>query len=219
MNDKNKKLALLLSTTVCLSTSAKSNTIPNSVEPFPYQSLQGWEERSFVGNTMYELLNENGTNILKATTISAASVLYKEGDIDLTKTPWLDWTWRINSTYQNIDERTKEGDDFPARLYVVAKIGFLPWETIAMNYVWSSHQPVNSAWANPYTKKTMMVAVQSGEQEADQWVSQKRNVVDDFKQYFNVDVKKLSGYAVMVDGDNSLQSGTAYFGNIDFQND
>jgi len=61
-----------------------------------------------------------------------------------------------------------------------------------------------------------MVAVQGGDSLVGQWVKQRRNVTEDFKDLFNIEVKKLSGFAVMVDGDNSSQSGTAYFGNIDF---
>ena len=65
----------------------------------------------------------------------------------------------------------------------------------------------------------MMVSVKSGVKLAGHWVSQRRNMAQAYKRLFNVDVKILSGYAVMVDCDNSSQSTTAYFGNIDFQVD
>jgi len=191
---------------------------PNSVivKAFPDESLDQWQEKSFVGNTQYEIQGENGISVLKATAINTASVLYRQESIDLINTPWLDWYWKIDSIYTDIDEATKSGDDFPARLYVTAKTGSLPWQTIAINYVWSSGQPKDTVWFNPYTKKSIMVAVQGGNTSVGQWVNQRRNVAEDFKKLFNIDVKKLSGYAVMVDGDNSSQSGTAYFGNIEF---
>ncbi len=187
-------------------------------KPFADETLTAWQEKSFVGNTDYTLVVDQGTKVLKASANKTASVLYKEQAIDLTMTPWLEWSWKIESTYNDIDETTREGDDFPARLYVTAQTGLLPWETIAINYVWSSNQPLNTAWQSPFTDKSMMVAVQSGNQLAEHWTSQRRNVADDFKQFFNVDVKKLSGYAVMVDGDNASQVGTAYFGGIVFEN-
>jgi len=189
---------------------------PATVKPFPDQTLNQWREKSFSGFTTYELHNDAGINILKATANNTASVLYRQDTIDLTYTPWLEWSWKIESIYNDINETSKAGDDFPARLYVTAKTGALPWQTIAINYVWSSNLPKGSSWENPYTNKSTMVSVQSGNKWVGQWVNQRRNVAEDFKRFFDVDIKELTGYAVMVDGDNSSQSGTAFFGNIEF---
>ena len=134
------KVAIL---TVGLSWSALSSSAVE-ISSFPDASLGAWKEQSFVGNTQYELQAQDGKNVLKATANRSASVLYKETAIDLTKTPWLDWSWKSTSTYMNINEQSKDGDDYPARLYVTAKTGPLPWQTIAINYVWSSHMPLNS---------------------------------------------------------------------------
>lgn len=213
----NLKLWLILTSGLLQSQALLANTPDELIKPFPDPSLSSWKETSFVGNTTYNLVeDQSGITVLKASANKTASVLYKENVIDLTRTPWLEWTWKVESTYESINERTRDGDDFPARLYVTAKIGFLPWESIAINYVWSSNQPLNSAWQSPFTDKSIMISVQSGQALTGKWVTQRRNIVDDFKQLFNVDVDKISGYAVMVDGDNALQTGTAYFGNIDF---
>jgi len=211
------KLWLPLTTGLLLSQTLFASISEEPIKPFPDNTLAGWKEKSFVGNTNYELVNEANHTVLKAQANKTASVLYKEDAIDLTSSPWLEWSWKIDAAYLGIDEKTKAGDDYPARLYVTAQVGFLPWETIAINYVWASDQPVNSVWQSPFSDKSMMVAVQSGQQFERTWVSQRRNVADDFKQLFNVDVKQISGYAVMVDGDNASQAGTAYFGNIDFR--
>lgn len=224
MNSASTIITFALGLILSVSTTSSADTgdaiepesMANSIQAFPYQSLELWQEESFVGNTHYELFNDAGTTVLKATASNTASVLYRKDAIDLTSTPVLEWFWKIESTYSDIDEPTKAGDDFPARLYVTAKTGAFPWQVVAINYVWSSNQPIGSIWVNPYTKKSTMVAVQGGKSKVGQWVSQRRNVVEDFKQLFNIDVKKLAGYAVMVDGDNSSQSGTAYFGNIEF---
>lgn len=216
MNLTNLKMWLIVASSLWLPQFLSANTPEQLIKPFPDESLSNWKEKSFVGNTSYSIAQDKGITVLKASTDKAASVLYRKKAVDLTTTPWLEWSWKIDNTYKNIDERSRGGDDFPARLYVTAQVGRLPWNTIAINYVWSSYQPMNSTWQNPYTKKSIMVSVQSGEQLTGKWVSQRRNIVEDFKRLFDVDVNRLSGYAVMVDGDNALQSGTAYFGNIDF---
>ncbi len=183
---------------------------------FPDTSLTGWHEESFHGNTEYTLINEDGNRVLRGYTNGNASVLYKKKRISLSQTPWLSWTWKVDRTYGDIDEQSRSGDDFPARLYVVARTGFLPWESMAVNYVWSSSTPVDTAWHNPYTSKARMIAVQSGDALVDQWVLQRRNVIEDFQRLFGVNVDELDGYALMVDGDNTGEMATGYFGQIQF---
>lgn len=175
--------------------------------------LRDWKERSFKGNTDYA---HDGKGI-RGETNGAASVLYREDKIDLTKTPVLHWRWKISNTYgTEHDERAKSGDDYPARLYVVVKTGFLPWQTLALNYVWSSNQPVGDYWPNAFTDKAMMIVVDSGDDNANLWQRHQRNVAEDFQTYFGVAADKLDGYAIMVDGDNTGKSATAWFDGIEF---
>lgn len=142
--------------------------------------------------------------------------LYKEQNVDLKNTPVIEWSWKVDRTYEGIDEQSRNGDDFPARLYVVARTGFLPWDTLAINYVWSADAPLGDSWANPFTSKAQMVVVQTGNQHVGDWVRQQRNVAEDFQTYFNTSITDLSGYAVMVDGDNANREASAWFGQIHF---
>jgi len=183
---------------------------------FSNGSLDGWQERSFDGNTEYELVEADGFSVLRGHTQATASVLYKEQTINLEDTPIIKWSWRVDETYDGLEEKTKAGDDFPARLYVVAQVGFLPWETLAINYVWGSDVEEGETWLNPFTDKAVMVAVKSGDGDLGKWTTHSRNVAEDFKNLFDQDIDELNGYAVMVDGDNSGQSGTAWFGEINF---
>ena len=210
-------LAATVVSAIGISSSHASAVISNQPSgAFSTNALDGWAENSFAGNTDYELVDDGEISVLRGHTQGEASVLYREADIDLTKTPIINWSWKIDHIYNDINEHTKEGDDFPARLYVVVKTGFLPWETLAINYVWASHTPVGVSWYNPFTDKAIMVAVQSGDENAGKWSVHSRNVIEDFKTLFDLDTTEINGYAVMVDGDNSSKDGTAWFGEIDF---
>jgi hypothetical protein len=61
-----------------------------------------------------------------------------------------------------------------------------------------------------------MIAIQSGDIKLNQWLKEKRNVRDDFKALFGEDITNIDVIAVMVDGDNTGQSATSYFGDIFF---
>lgn len=179
-------------------------------------SLDGWTERSFSGNTHYELVEDNGVSVLKGYTQGQASLLYREQVIDVSSHPILRWSWKIDRTFQDLDEKSESGDDFPARLYVVVKTGFLPWESVVINYVWSSNTPIHETWVNPFSDKSRMLVVQSGNSRVGQWVEQQRDVAQDFKLLFDLNVDEIHGYAVMVDGDNAGNEATAWFSHISF---
>ena len=66
--------------------------------------------------------NENG-NYLKAVAENAGSGLGKEIKIDLNKTPFINITWKIEQDLSGINEKTKKGHDFAARVFAVKKTG------------------------------------------------------------------------------------------------
>ena len=183
------------------------------------QSLRslGWKEKSFSGNTLYTVEGSGNTMAIKGQTNGAASALYQDSKIDLDATPLLSWKWKVSNVFDNTREKQKSGDDFPARLYVVYQRGMFKWNTIAINYVWSSQHPVGESWDSAYTSKAKIVVMQTGEANAGTWVEEKRNVVEDFKTLFNTDVSNLNGYALMVDGDNTGGAATGWFADIAFK--
>ncbi len=184
---------------------------------FSQGDMSGWEEQSFVNNTQYQLVEEQGQGkVLKAYSQSAASGMFCEVDIDLTETPYLNWSWKVDNIYSENDEHSRAGDDYPVRIFVVASGGIFFWNTKAVNYVWSSNQQVDSQWESAVTRNAMMLAVRSGDSEAGQWVSEKRNIREDFKVLFGVDITEIHAIAIMSDSDNTGQSATAYYGDIFF---
>lgn len=207
-------LAVLV-TVIGLAGSAHSDThTPPGV--FSNGSLDGWSERSFEGNSVYELVDDNGVKVLKGYTDKQASIFYREQSVDLARTPVINWSWKVDRIFKDINEKERSGDDFPARLYVVAKTGLLPWDTLAINYVWSSQLPIDDSWPNPFTDKAQMVVIQTGDTDVGKWTTHSRNVAEDFKSLFNKDIDEINGFAVMVDGDNARKEATAWFGEISF---
>ncbi|MFP3874688.1 MAG: DUF3047 domain-containing protein [Thiohalophilus sp.] len=183
---------------------------------FSEGELAGWEEKSFDGHTTYELVDGPQGQVLRAFTQGQASGLFREIEVDLNRTPWLNWSWKISRTFDNNNEKNRSGDDYPARVYVVVSDGVFFWRTRAVNYVWASHQPQGSQWSNAYTDNAKMVAVRSGEEKAGQWLHERRNVREDLKNLFGETIDTIDAVAVMVDGDNTGQSAESFFGNIYF---
>lgn len=187
---------------------------------FSQGDLDGWQEKEFNGSTQYKIVDTTGVNsetkVLMAKSNNSASGLFKEQRIDLQKTPYLNWSWKSDSSYSGLNEKEKKGDDYVARIYVVIDGGMFFWKTKALNYVWSSSSVKNEAWPNPYTGNATMFSVESGKQNLGKWVNYKRNVFEDLKEIVGKKVRYIDAIAVMTDGDSSGQQATTYYGDIYF---
>jgi len=203
---------------ILLSSPAWAGADRINIANFSSGSLQGWEEKEFDGKTQYNLVTDIATqqSVLKAYSAGGASGLFREMRIDLKKTPYLQWSWKTESSFQHINENEKDGDDFVARIYVVIDGGYFFWKTLALNYVWSSSHQQGERWDNPYTANATMVSVQSGSKALGVWKHYKRNVYKDLKSLVGKDIQYIDAIAVMTDSDNAHQAATTYFGDIFF---
>lgn len=175
-----------------------------------------WQEKSFKGHTNYEFISEGSSIILKADCDKGASALYRYMKVDLTKTPILRWAWKIDKTHDGLDDVSRDGDDYAARVYVIYK-GKMPWDVIAINYVWANTQHQGKTWFNAFSKRSVMVAQKSGRPyDTNIWLNEQRNVRQDFKDYFGRDVPRINGIALMTDCDNGGGKTKGYYRDIWF---
>ena len=178
--------------------------------------VAGWEEKIFEGKTLYETVRQDGRTVVRATSRGTASGLYLRRRIDLDRTPILRWTWRVDATLGDIDERTRAGDDYSARVYVIRSHPVFLWRTRAVNYVWASTRGRGETWPNAYTDASRHVAVRSGDAHVGEWVDERRDVRADFRKLFGESVRYVDAVAIMTDTDNTGGSAVAYYGDITF---
>ena len=184
-----------------------------------YKTLKVRKIRGADNKTEYSIgKNENG-NFLKAISNNSASGLGKEIIIDLNKTPYLNITWKVEKDLNGINERSKKGHDYAARVFVVKKTGATPLSNRAMNYVFSSNEEVGVYHPSPYTKKSIDYVLATTKDHLNEWVTVKTNVKEHFKKFHNLDLDEINGLAIMADTDNSKLSSVAYFQDIYFSSE
>ena len=199
----------------------------------------GWKPLTFKKierHTVYTLTKDGETVVVKAVADASASGLIREIRIDPNEYPIVQWRWKVANILKKADVHKKEGDDYPARIYITfeydsSKLGFFEKaksEAVrlfygqypplaAINYIWESHAPIGTVVPNPYTNRAMMIAVESGESKVNQWVCEERNILEDYKKAFGENPSMISGVAIMTDTDNTGESATAYYGDIIFK--
>jgi len=199
---------------ILLTSNAKTETI--QVFDFTQEELTTLKVRKVKKYTTYSLgSNENG-NFLRAEAEGVASGLGKEIEIDLNKTPFINITWKIEKNLSGIDERSKKGHDYAARLFVIKKTGTTALSNRAINYVFSSNENVGDYWRSPFTKKSIDYVLSTTLENNNKWVTVKSNVKKDFKKIHDLDVNILNGVAIMTDTDNSKLKAISYYQNIYF---
>ena len=183
---------------------------------FTEEELKTLKVKKVKGETTWNLgSNENG-NFIRAQSEGKGSGLGKEIQIDLLKTPFINITWKVEKDLSGITENSKKGHDYAARVFVVKKTGSTPLSNRAINYVFSSNSNVNDTWKSPYTKKSIDYVLSTTKKNLNNWVTVKANVREDFMKLHGLEVKNLSGVAIMTDTDNSKLKTISYYQNIYF---
>jgi hypothetical protein len=187
-----------------------------NVFEFTDDELKNLKVRKIKKETSYTTGNNENGNFLKAVSEGTASGLGKEILINLNKTPFINITWKVEKDLNGIDEKSKKGHDYAARVFVVKKTGATALSNRAINYVFSSNESINDSWSSPFTKKSIDYVLATTKENLNAWVTVKANVKQHFKKLHNLDVDELNGVAIMSDTDNSKMKAISYFQNIYF---
>ena len=183
---------------------------------FNEEEFKKLEVRKIKKETTYTLGSNNKGNYLKAEAQGTASGLGKELKINLNKTPYINITWKVEKGLSGIEENSKKGHDYAARVFVIKKTGATALSNRAINYVFSSNKNIGENWPSPFTKKSIDYVLSTTKEHKNEWVTVKANVKEDFKILHGLDVNELNGVAIMTDTDNSKLKAISYYQNIYF---
>lgn len=208
-----------------------------STSPLGSGLPEGWKPLTFKKvskQTRYELVREGQAMVVKATSVASASGLTKEVRIDPREYPIVRWRWKVDNLLKNSDVSRKDGDDYPARLYITfeydpekvsfskklkykaGRVIFGDIPVAALNYIWETRTPVGTVVENAYTDFAQMIVVESGPEKVGIWVDEERNIYEDYKKAFGEEPPMINGVAIMSDTDDTRERVTAYYGDITF---
>ena len=207
----------ILIITLFITTNLKSEIL--KVFDFTEEEFSQLKKRKVKGETSWKLGSNEEGNYIRAEAEGVGSGLGKEVLIDLSKTPVINITWKIEKDLSGIIENSKKGHDFAARVFVVKKTGSTALSNRAVNYVYSSNSEIGEYWRSPYTKKSIDYVLSTTKQNLNEWVTVKANVKEHFKLLHDLDVNELNGIAIMTDTDNSKLKAISYYQNIYFSSE
>lgn len=176
---------------------------------------------------------EDGTPVIKATSESAISTVTSQIEADPEVFRFLEWEWKVDGVMEKGDLTQKDGDDFPARIYVTfdydasdlrfgERLKYRLYKTFtsfeiplrSLNYVWANKAEPETVAESPFTNWVQYVVVRSGEDEAGEWLVERRDILEDYRKAFGEEPRKITGITIMTDSDNTEESTLAWFGKI-----
>jgi hypothetical protein len=184
--------------------------------------------------TSYALANdaEKG-GVIRAQANAAGSALMHRMEVQASAAPILRWSWKVTDMPSGSDVKTKEGDDYAARVYVAFKYepskasvlkraqfgiiralyGEYP-PLAALSYIVEPSLPEGTIVSSPYTEYVKMIVVDNNK-NAGQWRSFSRNVVEDYRRAFGAAPETaIAGIAIMSDADNTQSKAGAYYAKV-----
>ena len=183
--------------------------------------------------TQYALVADGASVVLRADAHAAMASITHPLRVDARNARFIRWRWKISNVLKQSDLRSKTGDDFPARVYVLfdfdsSRLSVLQRARLylarkrygvevpsaALCYVWDGKAPVGTSVWSPYTDRVRVIVVESGSQHLDRWREVQRDLVADFRSAFGEDPPAISGVAIASDTDNTGESVSALFGDI-----
>ena len=156
---------------------------------------------------------------------------------DPADAPRIAWRWKVDRALEKAAWGVRSGDDYAARVYVafdfpLDRLSFLERAALrlarlvhgdevpaaAICYVWANAVAPGAAGWNPYASRVRMVALRSGNDQAGRWVEESRDLEADFRAAFGeaagARVPRITGIALSSDTDQTLESATAWFGDV-----
>ena len=197
-----------------------------------FQTLDRWQPLTFPKisrHSTYNLAHCDTATCLHMESTNAASALVLKEAFNVYEVPKLSWRWKVSNVYTKGDSSSKEGDDYPARLYVMfaydpdsaslgkqmqyglakAIYGQYPPDS-SISYIWDNQVTAAPFIMNAYTDEARMIPVSAGPAKAGIWQEYSVDIVRDYRLAFGHDPPAHASLAVMIDSDNTGESAQAW---------
>lgn len=191
--------------------------------------------------TKFEITQLDGQKVLKVDADQSYGNLVHPTRVQLNDEATLAWRWKVEQFVTGADLHTKSGDDGAAKLCVYfdfpanrlslgerTKLAVgstttgesVPTQTLC--YVWDAKESKDSEFDNAFTKRIRMDVIESGATDkAGGWLTERRNLLPDYKRAFGAEagdtLPDVVGVAIQADADNTKSRGISYFSDVDLR--
>jgi hypothetical protein len=177
----------------------------------------GWTlEKEPGGDSKITLAQEKEGHFLRIFSVGDTFGLKKEMSFDIRKYPYLSWCWRATKLPKGGDIRKRETDDQAGQIYVVFPKFPAMVNSRSVGYIWDTQAPVGLLGTSTAYGKMRYVVLQSGPEKLDQWISETRNVYEDYKKLFQEEPPTVGTVLLYINTQHTKTSASCDYADIFF---
>jgi hypothetical protein len=179
----------------------------------------GWKEQNW-GKPAYdfEIVSNDGHPVLHLKSKGDSSTISRDlkTSVQLNETPILEWRWRVMTLPTGGNACQKSTDDQAGQVYVVWLRAPEAVRSRIIAYVWDSTAPVGTVCKSEKTSTVTYVVLRSGPGELGKWITERRNVVEDFRKIYGEAPDNPTALALGIDSDDTRSSADSFIGPTSF---
>jgi hypothetical protein len=179
----------------------------------------GWRDQIW-GSPKYEfeVVSESSTRVLHLVSNGDSSTINKDVKIDCKDYPVLQWRWKLVELPKGADARKKATDDQALQLYVTFPRFPNAVRSRVIGYIWDTTAPAGTIVKSQKTGLVTYVVMRSGDADIAKWVTETRNVCEDYKKIYGEDPgEKIELVSIGIDSDDTRSRAESYIGEILFR--
>jgi Protein of unknown function (DUF3047) len=179
----------------------------------------GWEPYETPGgHAAYDLavVEDEGRSALRLRSAGDHSTIAKRVQIDLEAMPILEWSWKLSKMPTGADVRRRETSDLAADVLVIWPRFPALVRSRLIGYAWDAAAPLLSVVRSPKTSTISFVIVQSGSANIGRWMSERRNVAEDYRRIYGDKPEPPGAIALSIDSNDTHSSAESAVGAIAF---
>jgi hypothetical protein len=173
----------------------------------------GWQLKEKSGRADLAVVEENGVNALRLTSNDSSFSIQKTVAVDVSRYPVMSWRWKVTRLPKGGDFRKSKTDDQAAQLFLAFS------KTKAIVYIWDTTAPkgLSENAASPPFMNIKAVVVQSGGSQTGRWLTETRNVYNDYKKLFGHEPPPIGGIRIQINSQHTSSIAESYFADVVFR--
>jgi len=177
----------------------------------------GWNlEKEPGSDSKITVEQEKEGHFLRLLSVGDAFGVKKEMSFDIRQYPYLSWRWRATKLPPKGDIRKRETDDQAGQIYVLFPKFPSMLNTRSMGYIWDSLAPAGYAGTSTAYSKMKYVVLQSGPAKLNRWITETRNVYEDYKKLFEEDPPTVGAVLLYINTQHTQSSASCDYAEIFF---
>jgi hypothetical protein len=172
----------------------------------------GWQLKEKAGKADFAVVKDGDIAAGRFRSSDTSFSIQKEVKVDLKQFPWLTWKWKVTKLPVGGDFRKSKTDDQAAQLFVAFS------KTRAIVYIWDTTAPaglMEDTSPVPFMTVTVVV-MRSGPAELGKWITETRNVYDDYTKLYGSEPPEVVGVRLQSNSQHTGTSAEGYFADVMF---